>query len=186
MTMVLTLAEALPSEGALRRMILLRKVGFDHDPFHPRNAAGAMVRIGFPPNRYATFHDPPHLLHNDDQERRKTLRDLREVCRLRFRSLKEWKSCEYSDPSADRILHSPEQNYRAEVCAQIRAFDRSNAGDLADRHVSDILDSVDCPLKFVGVKWKRWNDEASPASLAADIWVANARQAAGFFDRGAA
>ncbi|CAI4033914.1 hypothetical protein DNFV4_04356 [Nitrospira tepida] len=186
MTMALTLAGAFPSEEALRRMILARKVCFDHDPFYVRNAAGDMVQIGFQLNLYAAFNDPRHLPHSDDQEQREILRDLHGICRVFFQSLDVLKPCEYPDPPADRIVYSPERNYRADVCVQIPVFDRSHFGWPADRRVSDILDTVECLLKSLGARWKRWDEEATPAQPSPETCEAKARQAADLSDEGAA
>ncbi|HSE60351.1 MAG TPA: hypothetical protein VLA99_16750 [Nitrospiraceae bacterium] len=186
MTMALTLAGAFPSEASLRRMILARKVCFDHDPFSIRNAAGAMVQIGFQLNLYAAFTDPRHLPHSDDQEQREIVRDLHGICRVFFQSLDVLKPCEYPDPPADRIVYSPERNYRADVCVQIPVFDRTHFGGPADRQVSDILETVECLLKSLGARWKRWDDEAVPARPSSDLCEAKARQAAGLSDQGIA
>jgi hypothetical protein len=186
MTMALMLEGAFPSEAALRRMILARKVCFDHDPFYVRNAAGAMVQIGFQLNLYAAFSDPRHLPHSEDQEQREILHDLHGICRVFFQSLDVLKPCLYPDPPADRIVYSPERNYRAEVCVQIPVFDRSHFGGPADRLVSDILDTVECLLKSLGARWKRWDEEATPAQPSPGTCGAKARQAADLSDEGAA
>lgn len=186
MTMALTIAGAFPSEEALRRMILARKVCFDHDPFFIRNAAGAMVQIGLQLNLYAAFTDPRHLPHSDDQEQREILRDLHGICRVFFRSLDVLKPCEYPDPPSDRIVYSPERNYRADVCVQIPVFDRSHFGWPADRRVSDILETVECLLKSLGARWKRWDEESSPTNTDLEICEAKARQAAVPADEGGA
>ena len=179
MAMALTLAGAFPSEAALRWMIAERKLCFDHDPFYVRNASGVMVQIGFQLNLYAAFNDPRHLPHSDDQEQREILRDLHGICRVFFQSLEVLKPCEYPDPPADRIVYSPERNYRADVCLQIPVFDRSYFGWPAGRQVSDILETVECLLKSLGARWKRWEDEASPTRPAPEVCEAQARKAVG-------
>ena len=71
--MRLNLEQAFPSEQALRDMIVMRKVCFDHDPFYVKTGAGHVVQIGFQLNLYAAFHDPTQLPLNDDAEHREIL-----------------------------------------------------------------------------------------------------------------
>ena len=119
-------------------------------------------------------------------EQREILRDLHGICRVFFRSLEVLKPCEYPDPPADRIVYSPERNYRAEVCVQIPVFDRSHFGWPADRRVSDILETVECLLRSLGARWKRWDEEAPPTTPAPEICEAKARKAADRSDEGTA
>ena len=63
--MQLNLEQAFPTEQALRDMIVMRKVCFDHDPFYVKTGAGNVVQIGFQLNLYAAFRDPTQLPLND-------------------------------------------------------------------------------------------------------------------------
>jgi hypothetical protein len=186
MAIPLALAGAFQSEAALRGMIAERKLCFDHDPFSIRNVAGNMVQIGFQLNLYAAFSNPRHLPHSNDREHHEIVRDLNRVCRVFFQSLEVLKPCEYPDPPADRIVYSPERNYRADVCLQIPVFDRSHFGGPAGRQVSDILETVECLLKSLGARWKRWEDEAPQARPSLEVCEAQARKAAAGSDEGTA
>jgi hypothetical protein len=179
MAMPLALAEAFPSEAALRGMIAERKLCFDHDPFSVRNAAGDMLQIGFPLNLSAAFGNPRHLPHSNDREHLEIVRDVHGICRVFFQSLEVLKPCEYPDQPTDRIVYGPERNYRADVCLQVPVFDRSHFGWPASRQVGDILATVECLHKNLGARWKRWDEETSPTSPSREICEPQAQKAAG-------
>lgn len=158
MTMPLNLDGAFPTEGALRAMVEHRKVCFDHDPFYVKNADGQIIQIGFQLNLYAAFADPRHLPTGDDQEHRDILRDLFNLCRVFFQSLDVLKPCEHPEPPIPRVVYSPERRMRAEVCLQIPIIDREQFGAKPGRSLKELLETVECLLKFLGARPGRWDD----------------------------
>ncbi|HRB17558.1 MAG TPA: hypothetical protein PK224_17310 [Nitrospira sp.] len=119
--MQLNLEQAFPTEQALRDMIVMRKVCFDHDPFYVKTGAGNVVQIGFQLNLYAAFRDPTQLPLNDDAEHREILGDLQRLCRVFFQTLDLLKPCEHPQPPAHRIVFSPERKNRAEAVSRSRS-----------------------------------------------------------------
>ncbi len=170
MAIELNLEQAFPNEQALRAMIQHRKVCFDHDPFYVRTGEGLVVQIGFQLNLYAAFQDPAQLPLGDDVEHRAILGDLQRLCRVFFQSLDLLKPCEHPQPSAHRILFSPERQHRAEVCLQIPIFDLTHYGDEAStRRVQQLLQTAECLLLQVGARRKVWEEsDRQPSASAKD------------------
>lgn len=157
--MRLNLEHAFPTEQALRDMIVMRKVCFDHDPFYVKTGSGDVVQIGFQLNLYAAFQDPTQLPLNDDAEHREILGDLQLLCRVFFQSLDLLKPCEHPQPPAHRIVFSPERNNRAEVCLQVPIFDLAHYADTSARPVQELLATAECLLMQVGARRRVWDDE---------------------------
>ena len=119
--MRLNLEHAFPTEQALRDMIVMRKVCFDHDPFYVKTGSGDVVQIGFQLNLYAAFQDPTQLPLNDDAEHREILGGLQLLCRVFFQSLDLLKPCEHPQPPAHRIVFSPERTIEPKCVSRSRS-----------------------------------------------------------------
>ncbi len=163
MTIPLSLEGAFASEQALRDMIVVRKVCFDHDPFYVRDGSGRVIQIGFQLNLYAAFQDVRHLPVGDDPELHELVGDLHRLCRVFFQTLDLLKPCQYPDPPMHRVMYSPERRYRAEVCLQIPIFDRAHYGAKLDRRLEELLATAECLLLQLGAKRGQWEDEACAA-----------------------
>lgn len=179
MTIPLILTDAFASEGALREMIVSRKVCFDHDPFYVRDGSNQIVQIGFQLNLYAAFQDPKHLPSGEDTELRDLIGDLRRLCRVFFQSLNLLKPCEYPEPPMHRIMYAPERQYRAEVCLQIPIFDRGHYGAKPDRRLEELLKTAECLLRQLGAKRGTWDDQKNALAHTQDHCEDHARAAAG-------
>lgn len=160
MTIPLSLEGAFPSEQALREMIRLRKVCFDHDPFYVKDGSGCVIRIGFQLNLYAAFQDAKHLPVGEDPELHELVGELRRLCRVFFQSLEILKPCEHPEPPMHRVMYAPERRYRAEVCLQIPIFDREHYGVKPDRSLEELLATAECLLRQLGAKRGQWDEEA--------------------------
>ncbi len=159
--MRLNLDQAFPTEQALRDMIALRKVCFDHDPFFVKTGSGQVAQIGFQLNLYGAFENPAQLPLGDDEEHRAILGDLQRLCRVFFQTLDLLKPCEHPQPPAHRIVFSPERKNRAEVCLQIPIFDLAHYADGSARHVQDLLATAECLLTHVGARRRVWEEETA-------------------------
>lgn len=168
MTIALVLNDLFTGEGALRDMIVRRKVCFDHDPLLVNEGSGRMVQIGFELNLYAAFQDPRHLPIGEDPELREMMADLQRVCRVLHQSLDLFRHCRRPEPPMYRVLYSPERQYRAEVCLQVPVFDREHYGRPADRPLEELLSVVECVLRRLGARRGRWDENEASDSRAAD------------------
>lgn len=181
MTIPFELEGAFVSEGALREMIVTRKVCFDHDPFYVKDGSNQIVQIGFQLNLYAAFQDPKHLPSGEDTELRDLIGDLRRLCRVFFQSLDLLKPCQYPEPPMRRIMYVPERQYRAEVCLQIPIFDRGHYGAKPDRNLEELLATAECLLRQLGARRGTWEDQMGANAQLKDRCEDHARAAAGEF-----
>lgn len=181
MTIPFELEGAFVSEGALREMIVTRKVCFDHDPFYVKDGSNQIVQIGFQLNLYAAFQDPKHLPSGEDTELRDLIGDLRRLCRVFFQSLDLLKPCQYPEPPMRRIMYVPEGQYRAEVCLQIPIFDRGHYGAKPDRNLEELLATAECLLRQLGARRGTWEDQMGANAQLKDRCEDHARAAAGEF-----
>lgn len=168
MTIPLVLNDSFTGEEALRDMIVRRKLCFDHDPLLVNEGSGRMVQIGFELNLYAAFQDPRHLPIGEDSELREMMGDLQRLCRVLHQSLALFRHCRRPEPPMYRVLYSPDRQYRAEVCLQVPIFDREHYGKPADRQLEELLSAVECMLRRLGARRRRWDENEAPDPLAAD------------------
>ena len=164
MTIPLVLDGAFAGEQALRDMIVMRKVCFDHDPYYVQDGSGRIVQIGFQLNLYAAFQDARHLPFGEDPELRELVGELHRLCRVFFQSLDLLKPCQYPDPPMHRVVYSPERQYRAEVCVQIPIFDREHYGVKPGRGLEELLATAECLLRQLGAKRGKWDEHESAES----------------------
>lgn len=166
MTIPLNLECAFFSKQTLHEMIVQRKVCFDHDPFYVKDGTGSIIQIGFQINIYTAFQDPRHLPLGDDPEHHELVGDLHRLCRVFFQSLDLLKPCEHLDPSAHRVVFSPERRNRAEVLLQIPIFARAHFGAKSNRHVLELLATAECLLEQLGARRGAWEEQKSQSSTA--------------------
>lgn len=179
MAIPLILEGAFESEDALRGMIAMRKVCFDHDPFYVKDGSDRIVQIGFQLNLYAAFQDPKHLPSGEDPELHGLIGDLRRLCHVFFQSLDLLKPCQYPEPPMHRIMYSPERRYRAEVCLQIPIFDRARYGMKPDRGLEELLATAECLLRQLGARRGTWENHKGADTQSEDRCEDHVRAAMG-------
>jgi len=154
------------TSAAIADPLLRRAFGRRARPSDP-----PLSRVARPRTFYAALQDPRHLRLGDDPKQHEFVGGLHCLCRLFLQSLHRLKPYDHPDPSAHRVVSSPERRNRAEVLLQIPIFDRAHFSTKSDRHKQQLLATAECLLKQLEARRRCWEEQNSrPTTVQEFCW----------------
>ena len=142
----------------LSRVIALRKVCYDTEPYYITSRTGALIQIGFQLNLFGTFDTPAREEMPDSAEYRKTEQDVRRIAEALSNTCSPMHMGESAIVESGALVFSADRGMRPDVTVHVPVFDQEHFGHPVDAQVEQTLREAERLLLAAGVQKKRWRD----------------------------
>jgi hypothetical protein len=146
------------SEAELRKMIALRRICYDSEPFYIPDKKGGMTQIGFRLTLYGTLPPGADDATPDSEEYLDVERDLKRLADALSATCGPLHMCGAATLDPATLSYSQERKMRPDVTVHIPVFDQENFGRPVDNKVTNTLHRAIRLIESAGVKKTKWQE----------------------------